>query len=161
MIMIAPCAAVGTHERTELVLAALHVALPYAKSHSSFGPTRNTPRSQPDYAACICSRFGAGSPTLRAPRKPLGTGVVRNYSRGLCFRTAFIERSRARAHPRDGILMMQASQDRFREYEHTRRQSMSGFGLRDYRSSRRRIGYARLTCYAVYRGCNVRPTISK
>jgi hypothetical protein len=70
-------------------------------------------------------------------------GVVRNYSRGLCFRTAFIERSRARAHPRDGILMMQASQDRFREYEHTRRQSMSGFGLRDYRSSRRRIGYAR------------------
>jgi hypothetical protein len=69
--------------------------------------------------------------------------VVRNYSRGLCFRSAFIKRSRARAHPRDGILMMQASQDRFREYEHTRRQSMSGFGLRDYRSSRRRIGYAR------------------
>ena len=39
--------------------------------------------------------------------------------------------------------MMQPSQDRFREYDRTRRQSMSGFGLRDYRSSSRRIGYGR------------------
>jgi len=39
--------------------------------------------------------------------------------------------------------MMQASQDRFREYERTRRQSVPGFGLLDYRSSSRRIGYAR------------------
>ena len=58
--------------------------------------------------------------------------VVRNYSRGLCFRTALIERLRSRAGPRDGILMMQPSQDRFREYDRTRRQSMSGFGLLDY-----------------------------
>ena len=39
--------------------------------------------------------------------------------------------------------MMQASQDRFREHERTRGQSMPGFGLLDYRNSLRRIGYAR------------------
>ncbi len=38
---------------------------------------------------------------------------------------------------------MQTSQDRFREHERTRRQSMSGFGLRDYRSSSWRIRYTR------------------
>src|ERR1700676_4403202 len=39
--------------------------------------------------------------------------------------------------------MMQTSQDRFREYERTRRQSMSGFGLRDYRRSSGRLRNSR------------------
>jgi hypothetical protein len=71
------------------------------------------------------------------------TIVVRNYSRSLCSRSALIERSRVRTHRRNEIFMMQTSQDRFREYERTRRQSMSGFGLRDYPNSSRRIRHAR------------------
>jgi hypothetical protein len=54
-----------------------------------------------------------------------------------------VERLRARAHRRYGILMMQAFQNRFREHERTRRQSMSGFGFRDRRSSSWRIRYSR------------------
>jgi hypothetical protein len=57
------------------------------------------------------------------------------------FRSAVVDQSRARAHRRNGILMVQATEDRFREHERIRRQSMSGFGLRDYRNCSWRIRY--------------------
>jgi len=40
--------------------------------------------------------------------------------------------------------MVQTSEDRFREYERTRPQSMSGLQLRNWHGCSRRVGYARL-----------------
>ena len=53
--------------------------------------------------------------------------VLRNYSPRRCFRPTLVEKSRARAHRRNRILMVQTSEHRFHEYERTRRQSMSVF----------------------------------
>jgi len=58
-----------------------------------------------------------------------------------------IQRSRAHARGhgrgRNRVLVMHASQHRFREHERTRGQSMPGFALLDCRNTLRRIGYAR------------------
>jgi hypothetical protein len=50
-----------------------------------------------------------------------------------------------RTRPRrcEVILVMQASHDRFREHERTRRQAMSGFSLREYYRCSRRVRHTR------------------
>ena len=69
--------------------------------------------------------------------------MLRNYRLSHCTVVFATTELRARRCGYEQIFVMQAAQDRFREYERTRRQSMAVFGLRDYHNSSWRIRYAR------------------